>query len=402
MSKFHIWPEEPRREDGLLIVSATIETPRSEKRTLWYSIPESFADCLPPNSDPFVVGAIYLMMNAGVAVRVHGKVSPSLLRNLIEYQAAWAMWLPDRLRSIEIRADIEEESKSTTPKDEAILSFSGGVDACFVAYRHLRENPCGLLHRPTKAIMVHGFDIPLDEPEVFAGALERSEIMTSSLGLELIPIATNFRSLVEDWSHSFGSALASCMMLFSGRFKAGLLAQGFTYDEICLLHEGSNALTDPMLSSDFFSIVPDGAAFTRAEKIWMMRNWNEFLENLRVCWAGPKKDRNCCACEKCIRNILTFRALGLGLPRSFDHDVDDWQIENTTLGRNSLPMIRYAELGELAAAHNAVGPWVKILERRLAPLAWAHESRFIRYLKHPCHYAGRAWRILRSKLSKGT
>jgi len=123
-----------------------------------------------------------------------------------------------------------------------------------------------------------------------------------------------------------------------------------------------------MLSSDSFNIVPEGVAFGRAEEIWMRRGWREFLEKLRVCWVGPDRDRNCCTCEKCIRDILTFPALGPGVPPCFDHHVTDEQIEKTTLGGNHFPVIRCAEFGKLGVLHGSEGSWVKIFERCLEPM----------------------------------
>ena len=393
MSMFHIWPEEPREEGGKTVVAAVIEAPGQERRRLWYSMPERRAADLPANSDLFAVATILPMMQTGAEVCVHGRVSPSLLRNLTEYQAAWVAWMP-ALKSVVIRADQEEETTGSEARQGAVVAFSGGVDSSFTAFRHAPAHASKFMHRATAAIMVHGFDIPLDEPETFDSAARRSETMVSSLGLDLIPVATNYRLLVEDWTHSFGAAVASCLMLLSGRFRAGLIGQGPTYSEFRLLHEGSNPLTDPMLSSDFFRVVPDGAAFERADKIFAMREWDECLRHLRVCWAGPQKDRNCCACEKCIRNILTFRALGLGLPPCFDRDVDEEQIRTMNPGHRVLATMRYAGLGELAATRGAHGPWVKALNDRLAPLNWAEEPRMMRYLKHPRYCAGRLWERL--------
>lgn len=399
-STFHIWPEEPRQVDGKLEVAAVLEVPRSERTRLWYSIPENRAADLPGNSDLFTVGLIFLMMKVGLDVAVHGMVSPSLLRNLGEYQAVWDQWLPF-LHKVEIRADQEEESNPPNSREDAIVSFSGGVDSCFTAYRNVRQNESGVLHLPTGAIMVHGFDIPLDEPDTFASALRRSEVMTSSLGLDLIPIATNYRQVVKDWPHSFGGAIASCLMLFSGRFKTGLIAQGLTYGEIGMLYEGSNPLTDPMLSSKSFSVVPDGGAFHRCDKIFEMRDWDEFLQHLRVCWAGPQKDRNCCVCEKCICNILTFRALGLGLPQCFERDVSVQQIRDLGLKNKPLAILRFGALSQLATAHASGGEWVRVLEKRLEPCYWSHKSRFVRYLMHPIYYAGKAWKLLTRKSRPG-
>ncbi|MBN1663695.1 MAG: hypothetical protein JW943_08845 [Deltaproteobacteria bacterium] len=388
MNVLHIWPEQPKRRDGSIILSASMEAPGAERKVLWYSVPESEESSLAVNADPFVIGFIYLIMESGCNVQVHGEVSPSLLRNLEEFQAAWTAWIPG-LRSAAIFADREAEATPSGSREDAAVAFSGGVDSCFTAFRHARAHGPRIPYHPTAGIMVHGFDIPLGDVEVFASSASRSERMLSSLGIALITVATNYREIVADWSHSHGAAIASCLHLFCRRFSKGLIAQSFTYKEILSIHEGVNALTDPLLSSDSFRIIPDGAAFKRTEKIEAMGNWVEFLNNLRVCWQGPYKDRNCCVCEKCVRNILTFRALGLGLPPCFDHDVEDEQIKTLRLGAGPLPSFRYDKLASVAAAHGATGPWVRTLLKRLNTVRRERESRFFRYVYRMQYYAGR-------------
>ena len=380
MSILHIWPQEPAKRDGHLILSATIEVPGEDQKTLWYRIPEDQETNLAPNADPFVMGSVYLIMQKGHDVQVHGEVSPSLLYNLEEFQGVWSVWLP-KLKIVTIRGDHEVEPIIDQQKNESVVAFSGGVDSCFTAYTqvhaHFRPHPSRL----TAGVMVQGFDIPLNQPEVFASAVKYSQQILASIGLEIIPIATNYRELVEDWTHSFGAANASCLALFSGRFRGGLISQGLTWSEFQLLHEGSNPLTDPLLSSDSFKIIPCGTAFNRAEKIYTMREWKECLRCLRVCWQGPQKDQNCCKCEKCMRNILTFRALGLGLPSCFSKDVEDILIEAIGLGAGHLPEIRYGELASLAKANNIQGKWIDILEKRLATIQRKERTKNSRLLR---------------------
>ena len=182
---------------------------------------------------------------------------------------------------------------------------------------------------------------------------------------------------------------ARCFRLFSRRFSEGLIGQTFTYGELRHVAEGVNALTDPLLSSDSFQIVPDGAAFERADKIETMRDWDEFLRNARVCWQGPQKDRNCCRCEKCVRSILTFRALGLGLPPCFERDVSDQQIAALNPGDVIRATIRYADLGRLAQEHGAAGPWVGTLERTLTTSRRKKEPGIYRTIYRLPYYAGR-------------
>ena len=388
MSVLHIWPEPVERRDGSVIVAATIERPGVDKKVLWYSVPEEHEKSLSPNADYFVVGSIYLQMQAGHDVHVHGEVSPSLLRNLEEYQAAWVNWMP-ALHKVTIRADRESESSLLQPREEAVVAFSAGVDSCFTAFRHARAAGPRVPYHVAAGVMVHGFDIPLHQPEVFASAAVRSKVLLSSLGIELIPVATNYRSVVDDWSHSFGPAVASCLSLFAGRFRVGLIGQGLTYSESCLLHEGSNPFTDPLLSSDQFKTVPDGAGFERAAKIDAMGNWEEFRSHLRVCWQGPDKDRNCCECEKCIRNILTFRALGLGLPPCFTRDVGDEAIKSFRMGSSILPEVRYGGLAAVASSKGVTGEWVRVLEKRIASMRRLKRSKVLQHISRLPYYRGR-------------
>jgi hypothetical protein len=331
-----------------------------------------------------------MLMQVGHDVYVHGQVSPSLLRNLVEFQGAWASWKPN-LHAVEVSADRETEAEIGGDRKRALVAFSGGVDSCFTAFRHVRgrglQFPCSV----AAGVMVHGFDIPLDEPETFACASERSRRMLASLGLDLVPIATNYREVVADWSHSFGAAVSSCLMLLGGGYSEGLVGQGLTYGEFSALWEGSNPLTDPLLSSATFRVVPDGAAFDRASKIDQMSGWSEFLHDLRVCWQGPRKHENCCACEKCIRNILTFRALGLGLPPCFPHDVEDATIRTFGLGGGALPEIRYGGLAALAASRGVAGEWIGLLEARLRSYRRLQRSRIARVLHNLPYYRRRLW-----------
>jgi hypothetical protein len=393
MGILHVWPQEPRKQDGVIQLSAAIEVPGRERMVLWYKIPESQQQRLSVTHDHFVVGAIYLMMQTGVDVRIHGQVSPSLLRNLIEFQSAWVAMQP-HLACVNISADLEQEPEMLSGRDQAIMAFSAGVDSCFTAFRHARSAGVRFPFNIGAGIMVHGFDIPLEDTEAFALAVARSERILSSLGIALIPIATNYRQLVEVWRYSFAAALSSCLRIFSGGFSHGLIGQGLTYREIRSYTEGSNSLTDPLLSCDSFRIVPDGAAFERFEKILAMRDWPEFLHNLRVCWQGSQKDRNCCACEKCMRNILTFRALGLGLPPCFPNDVDVSMLRTMRMGRGTLPYIRYGELARLAAASGSQGPWMRVIEKRLTTYRYIKVPGIL-YLLHRWHRKGsRTWNRL--------
>ncbi len=388
MKKIHLWPEDSGCCEGYTRLSFVLEIPGESRQTMWFSVPEEYATGLACNADPFLVASIYRVMEGNQDLHVHGSVSPSLLRNLESFQDAWAAWVPS-LRRGTVTADTIEEPLYPQNKDGGLVAFSGGVDCSFTAYRHARGVGMAASYPLKAGLMVQGFDIPLDHRAEFMSATRSAAALLQDIGLDLIPMSTNYREIVTEWSHSFGAAISACMMLFAGRYSFGLLGQGLTYRECSLLHEGSNFMSDPLLSSDTFRIIPDGATYTRADKIRAMRDWDVLRKHLRVCWQGPRSDANCCHCEKCIRNILTFRALGLGLPECFASDVGDHELKTFRMGRGALPEIRYAGLADLASASGVSGPWLTILDKRLKERRRLQTSRLYRFTKRLPYYLRR-------------
>jgi hypothetical protein len=320
----HLWPEKPFRQGDQFVVSVTIEHANRERQLLWYRLPASQRAGLTGSCDAFTVAVIFLAMRQDGAVRVHGQVSPSLLRNLEEYQDIWASWRPEIYRRVEIRADQEKEQQGANA-DLAVMGFSGGVDPAFTAWRHHQGQAGSRARKPVAGVFVHGFDIPLAEPEAYARAAEKNRLMLSSLGMESIPMATNFRELRASWEDAHVAGLASCLMLLQGRFRAGLIASSFPYPSL-ILPNGSNPVTDWLLSSRSFEIVHDGAAAHKIDKLREIYAWPEARKYMRTCWEGKHRDRNCCRCQKCVWTILIYRILGLERPECFEHDIRDWEI----------------------------------------------------------------------------
>lgn len=363
MSQTHLWVEQIVDANGITTASATIEIPNQPKTNLWYRVPSQYGSLLTQSGDPFVVAMLLMSMYQRTDLVVHGEVSPSLLQNLTEFQLAWSRWRPEKYKQIEIIADVErEQPKAGTGK--AISTFSGGVDSCFTVLQH-RQAKCGKLQRNLQAgLMVHGFDIPLAQKDIFDSAAAKSRKLLDSLGVDLVPMATNFKEDIKlNWQDSVAIAMGSCMMMLQNGYEQGLIASTFPYQAL-VLPLGSNPLTDRLLSSNAFQIVHDGASHSRVEKIRELGDWKEALQDLRVCGQGQLLDRNCGRCEKCIRTILGFRVMGIGLPECFERDATDEQIA----GIKGLKGAQLADLDEVlkaAKAKNITGSWVTALERCL-------------------------------------
>jgi hypothetical protein len=176
-------------------------------------------------------------------------------------------------------------------------------------------------------------------------------------------MATNFRDMGDYWPDAHAAGIAASLMLLGNGFRYGIIASSFSYNALNLnIPWGSNPLTDALLSSDSFSIINDGSMFDRTDKLEHIADWSDALDNMRVCWEGENLDGNCCKCEKCIRNILNFRVLGMDLPQSFKNDITDSQIETVPVPDLAI-LFEYKCMLAVAKKRNIDLPWVKSLEK---------------------------------------
>lgn len=353
----HVWPQETVRTTDTVTISAQLEW-GDQMHNLWYRVPQADASALSPNCDPFVVATVLLAMGKASQLIIHGEVSPSLLRNLEEFQVAWASWLP-QLSVVPMVVDIEREPIIHRAEPVAISAFSGGVDSSYTVFRHAT----GQIGRRTQSLkaglFVHGFDIPLGQANAFEQAQQRAMRMLSSVNVALIPMATNFRKVMAPhiaWENGFGTAISSCLLMLQGGFSTGLIPSSYSYRTLAFPY-GSNIVTDALLGSQAYTIIHDGAEKGRFLKINTLINWPEALNDLRVCWQGEQKDRNCCQCEKCIRTILTFRLTGEKCPNCFEKDVSNAQIRRLRLKGGALDGL--TPLVYQAQAQGIKDPWLK-------------------------------------------
>jgi hypothetical protein len=328
---------------------------------IWVRVPAPHDAQLGEQADWAAILLVFTAMRARRPLAVHGTVSPSLLRNLDEFQAAWSSWSPELYSHVEISADVEREALPAREPERAVAAFSGGVDALYTALRHQR-GLVGRRSRPIGAgVMIHGYDIPANDEAMFRPAFERAERLGGDLGFPVIPVATNYRVVEPQWEHVHIAAVTACLHLFQPSYGVGLVGSSEPYVSL-VLPWSSNPVTDHLLSSDRFRIVHDGAESDRVKKLEALVSWPAAAGQMLVCWEPTPDGRNCCRCNKCVRTILNFRVLGLPRPPAFDHDVEDAQIRQMR-GLND-PMI--AELDVIvkrAQARALKASWIEAVRR---------------------------------------
>ena len=196
--------------------------------------------------------------------------------------------------------------------------FSLGVDSFYTVLENLKCQEIG--DRISKLIIVHGFDIPLAEDGFFGRIMDHARRAAARMGLELIPVSTNLRSLDNGaayWGrYEHGAALAAVGLALQGSISRVHIPASHT--NVDSYPWGSHPLVDPLWSTETLQFNHDGADATRVQKIFALASHQVALDNLHVCfsvYANAKDGEeetpiNCGDCEKCLRTMLSLSIAG--------------------------------------------------------------------------------------------
>lgn len=353
--------------DGRVEYGCRLESGRTSHR-LWFRFPAAAAPGITLRADPFVIATALHVAGRFGHVRIHGAVSDGLLANLADFHGAFAAFRRRPAPSVRYTALQTAEAGLQASTRLGITAFSGGVDSCFTVFRHTSLSALAPKRPLGAALMMHGFDIPLDQPEVFARSAARSRRLTDDAGLELHLGATNLRTLPVPWEDSFSTAVAACLSFFQPTYGFGLVPSFQDWNHIHFDH-GSNPLTDPLLSSLSFAVVHDGTGFGRIDKLRALTTWPAALRDLRVCWQGAELDRNCCRCEKCLRTMLMLRVCGVRECEAFPEPLESQHLDALVI-RNQSGLDEFAYLLEEARRLGLDEPWIAPTRR-----AWRRNRR---------------------------
>ncbi|MEO1188219.1 MAG: hypothetical protein AAFW60_04025 [Pseudomonadota bacterium] len=324
--------------------------------------------------DAYLTTLVLDAMHYGVPVEVQGSVSQGLLENLFEFQAIWARWFPELFQPV----DIECRASIARPRENenAMVAFSGGLDAMFTLWRHATKQCGPRSQNITHAIMVHGFDIPLSAQSRFDYAKMLAANALEELQIDLREIRCNYRELSTlPWNHTHGVALVGAMMNLGGIAGRCLIGSSHVYET--LRHYGSSPISDHLLSSDRLRVMHDGASHNRTQKAHLVSEWQAGTDNLRVCWEG-ENNGNCGKCEKCLRTGLNFLANGCEIPGALQEKLSLKKLRKVTL--YNIGYIRmWQQLLDTARRNDIQENWVKQL--RFIVL----KSRLRLFLKGPSY-----------------
>lgn len=307
---------EPRSlSDGSCLLSATLRPESGEK--IWYQELAVYGDGieldrLDNTGDVWAILFMHKMMEYGGKYRICSSISASLIPSLDRYARVWARLRPELYRPVVLLPDEVMDDSQRRLNSKALTCFSGGLDACFTAFRHAK-GLAGSQNMDIQAcLMVHGADIRKDYLKEWNGAALAARELADDLGIaRFYTVSTNFRDMHCAYGMSYASMLVAVMKLFGREYGHLILGSDdpchhFTYPW------GNNPVTNHFFSSHGSEVVTDGLEYTRTEKAVLVAQWPLALQKLRVCYQGKDLSSNCGVCPKCRRTRLNFLAAGIG------------------------------------------------------------------------------------------
>ena len=265
-----------------------------------------------------LIAMLPIAMYQMVDLHAEFELDSTLLDGLDHYQEVWHSWRPDIYKKkIQITSDSESSRANVSQETKrALVAFSAGIDSTFTLSRHAHKEAGRAIRDVATAVMVHGFDMPLDSADGFETMARHGTTICRDLGVDLVTVKTNWRSLVTNWEMTFGAGLASVLHQFSHRHDIALIATEESYQN-CFPVWGNSFWSDRFFSSSKLKIESDGGAFDRIERASYIGQYRSLISHLHVCWAGPRTGENCGVCPKCILTKLNFVAAGVPQPWPF-------------------------------------------------------------------------------------
>lgn len=316
-------------------------------------------------------------MMAGRDVAIDVPVSPRILANLPLLQDIYTGWI-DGARTIRVDAPAQAQPPATGLS----AFFSGGVDSFHTLLKHR--------HEIDTILLIHGFDIPLEDTRTWAEAEKLGRRTAALFGKQLIIARTNVhygQSMPVDWKWYWGVTLAALAHALAPLHGKVYIASSYSYAD--MKPDGSTALTDPLWSSEAVTIVHDGGE-RRVDKLRNLAAHPETLPLVRVCWENTGEN-NCGRCEKCLRTMLPLLAMGALRPDAFPNTLTPRLVRELEPPVRSLSFWREIQQLDLPPAYaSAVRAVIANATFGLPPRTGYPKREIKRAL-----YAGRAmWRVL--------
>lgn len=388
LRKYHSGGKRARLEVDIKFTDINVAAPAE---TIWFEIDANYSRLLVDDTcDPFLLVPLYLAMTYKTDLRIRGKVSKRLYKNLTWYgQKIFCDFLP-KLSPVKIIVDGFAPTQA-----QGILIGTGiscGVDSLSTLHdRFINETDpdykinamfffnCGSNGKAEDSITQY----------IAQSRVERGIALAGELGLPLCPIDTNFQEffLAEHGDTPLFLAHYSCVLAMQNAIRRYYIGSACSYKgmknsgtkyKLFDLAEFCESYFVPLIGTERTELIIDGCQYRRVDKIKNLADWHIAQKYLNVCHVyitGSNFTGNCSFCDKCLRTLLALEILGKleNFSQAFDlktykEKSFDYKAKVVANANNN---VFYNELFELAQEYNYPMPKrhdCYILDRNVAIL----------------------------------
>ena len=304
--------------DGRKRISATITWEDTERppQEIFFETDDEFGADLSCNPHTFLVSSLMPAFKAGEKrIAIDEEICPELRAGLKTAMKWIRQWYYDPERSlVKIESKAEQSTGAGESRNRTAFFFSGGIDSLATLRANRLNIPADHPRSIKDGILVYGLEVY--EPGSFAHVTRALAKIAADAGIDMISVYTNVRELDLDWhfwEYQWEGAVFSSIAHALIR-RIGNVCIAATHDTTSLMPLGSHPLLDPLYGSCTLRVLHDGILLSRFERTKLIADWDVGRENLRVCNQSEQysaESLNCGACEKCVRTMLAFSALGV-------------------------------------------------------------------------------------------
>lgn len=284
---------------------------------MFFSVPSKYCEYLDENcADPFVMSFVQIAAKNNESIEVIGSaVSKSLIDNIEKELVPALSKMGCGNGNTKITSNYY---KFSSCNQISATGISLGVDSFYSILSNLSNNNTKL---PFKAVV---YIYQVDKWKNFniddlQHTIHNQKIVADSYDLQLIPIVTNIRNVMESEMvfsqfHTFCDlgTVASLKKLIGGYYYAS----AYSRDEMTLSFTNSgnyDNITEEVFTFDGFRMFSSGGEVTRFEKTRIIADNNVVYNYLDVCYHDAPNNTgflNCSSCAKCVRTMASLELLG--------------------------------------------------------------------------------------------
>lgn len=308
-----------------------------EEATMWFAVKKENEDMLTDeNYNAFFLVPLYLAMYYKTDLKISGKLSERLYRNMKEYGQRIFCNFSDDLEEININID-EMTTEVNNDRNLVGTGLSCGVDSLFTVYRHFQKEKSENYKINSLFIFncgTHGHYENSRTYETFIKRYDMNKLAADELGLPLYQVNSNLHA----FTHKIGEqkmgyiAIHSCILALQKVLRLYYIASSCTYmDTLEGTHhyhdfdfgEFSDPFFIPLVRTEGLELILEGAQYSRSKKTEVISEWPIAQSYLNVCVCPGEDGRNCCRCSKCMRTLIPLEAMGKldKFTKVFDLDV---------------------------------------------------------------------------------